>query len=291
MPAERTFFVISDQHLGGSPAADGQVGFEMCPKPNREHLARFIDYVRDQHGRGRPAQLIIAGDLVDFLAERTFASFTASDDEARKKLEAIMCRTEEVWNSLEHLARSGVRLTILLGNHDIEMSLPGPRRVLLDRLGPGRVEFIYDNQAFRDGPVLIEHGNRYDPWNVVSHHALRRIRSVASRGEDPVAFAGPPGSQLVARVINGIKETYSFVDLLKPEEAGVLPLLAVLHPASLGDIHDVRSNDLTAWRRQVPTFVRIDLVSDRVDRADVYFFDEGKEPEPVPDRPLARLVY
>ena len=381
-----------------------------------------------------------------------------------QKLEKIIGRTEEVWSSLEALVHSGMRVTILLGNHDIEMSLPGPRRVLLDRLGPGRVEFVYDNQAFRDGPVLIEHGNRYDPWNVVSHDALRRVRSVASRGEEAVDYAGPPGSQLVARVINAIKQTYSFVDLLKPEDAGVLPLLAVLHPASLDDIRatyrarkqmqeiefdetgrpvdpaniaagedrldeadremvelamelatgvdssniasfanakdyvelwriaregdkqrqlqrlyramraraqhtwsaldvktevetylrparaavtrgitavvmghthlakrvclgnavypnagtwadlmrvpegvlsgeeaiampqlrkfsdDLRTNDLTAWRRQVPTFVRIDMVSDRVSRADVYFFDEGKDPEPVPDGPLSRLV-
>ena len=69
----------------------------------------------------------------------------------------------------------------MLGNHDIELSLPGTRQLLLDRLGPGRIDFTYDNEALTIGPVLIEHGNRFDAWNAVPHGALRRLRSQLSR--------------------------------------------------------------------------------------------------------------
>src|SRR5207253_2251682 len=134
-----------------------------------------------------------------------FAAFTASDSQAKVKLGRIITNTEEVWKSVESFLRSGAKLTLLLGNHDVELSLPGPRRVLLERLGPGRVEFIYDNQAFVEGPVLIEHGNRYDSWNIVSHDTLREVRSVLSRGEAPVTFEGPAGSHLVVNVMNKIK--------------------------------------------------------------------------------------
>ena len=36
------------------------------------------------------------------------------------------------------MSRGGA-LTLLLGNHDIELSLPGPREFLMEQLGPGRV--------------------------------------------------------------------------------------------------------------------------------------------------------
>jgi UDP-2,3-diacylglucosamine pyrophosphatase LpxH len=242
-----SIFVISDQHLGGAPAAAGRAGFEMCREANRARLAAFVDYVRAQHGSAWPAHLVINGDLVDFLAEEPFASFTESDEDARGKLRAIMERSAVVWDSLAAFLGAGGRLTILLGNHDLELSLPGPRSMLLDRLGPGRVEFVYDNQAFRQGPVLIEHGNRYDPWNVVSHDALRALRSAVSRREPAAsAFPRPAGSELVTRVMNRIKQTYSFVDLLKPEEASVLPLLAVLHPPALSELRAIAQ---LRWRQ------------------------------------------
>jgi hypothetical protein len=96
------------------------------------------------------------------------------------------------------------------------LALPGIRSLLLDQIGSGRVDFIYDNEAFTFGRVLIEHGNRFDEWNAVPHGSLRRGRSQLSRGL-PVkpAFPELPGSRLVVDVMNGLKRQYAFVDLLK----------------------------------------------------------------------------
>jgi UDP-2,3-diacylglucosamine pyrophosphatase LpxH len=124
----------------------------------------------------------------------------------------------------------------MLGNHDVELCLPGVRQTFLDTLGEGRVEFLYDNEAFTLGPVLIEHGNRYDEWNAVRYGALRRVRSQLSRGIVAKEFPTPPGSQLVAEVMNRLKAEYSFIDLLKPEDAGVMPILAALGAGSLRDV-------------------------------------------------------
>jgi hypothetical protein len=124
--------------------------------------------------------------------------------------------------------------------------LPTPRRLLLDRLGSGRIEFIYDNQAFADGPVIIEHGNRYDSWNVISHDGLREVRSAVSRGENPPTFESPAGSLMVVNIMNRIKSRFPFVDLLKPEDAGLLPLLAVLDPSSMKEA----TKAIGLWRKQ-----------------------------------------
>lgn len=226
----KSLFVISDLHLGGAE------GFQMCSAAGRVRLADFLSYVAAQKRDDNEIHLVINGDIVDFLAEEEFSSFTNDDDKAVTKLQSIMSGTPEVWCSLRRLVASGVRLTMMLGNHDVELSFPGPRRLLLETIGGKGVEFIYDNQAFVDGQVLIEHGNRYDKWNVVAHDAIRAIRSAMSRRERPIEYLGPPGSQLVKQVMNPIKKQFPFVDLLKPENSGMLPILAVLDPAAMQNV-------------------------------------------------------
>jgi UDP-2,3-diacylglucosamine pyrophosphatase LpxH len=243
---KKTLFVISDLHLGGAPGGDGKPSFQMCSPSGRTRLAEFIRYVAEQRASDRQITLVIAGDIVDFLAEEEFTAFTANDAVAAQKLGRIIQRTDEVWKSLEIFVSSGSRLVLLLGNHDIELSLPTPRRLLLDRLGSGRIEFIYDNQAFADGPVIIEHGNRYDSWNVISHDGLREVRSAVSRGENPPTFESPAGSLMVVNIMNRIKSRFPFVDLLKPEDAGLLPLLAVLDPSSMKEA----TKAIGLWRKQ-----------------------------------------
>ncbi len=231
-----SLFVISDLHLGGVPAGAGSPGFQMCSAQGRARLAQFIRWIAGRHSATHEVHLLVNGDIVDFLAEQTFSSFTNGDAPARDKLAQAIGHSKEVWEALRAFAGTGARLTLLLGNHDTELSLPAARRLLLETVGPGRVEFLYDNQAYVEGPVLIEHGNRYDGWNAVSHGTLRAIRSQLSRGEAPDEYLGPAGSQLVKNVMNPIKQDYPFVDLLKPEGKAMVPILAVLHPAALQEI-------------------------------------------------------
>ena len=222
-----TLFCISDLHLGGAPGEGDAPGFQMCPAAGQRQLAAFIRWAGAQSQDGQRVHLIIAGDIVDFLAEKEFQPFTASDTASEAKLREIIKRTQEVFDALAGFVKDGGQLTLMLGNHDLELCFPQTRRLLLERLGPGRVEFLYDNQAFTLGPVLIEHGNRYDEWNAVPHDQLRHARSHLSRGE-PTDFEPLPGSEVVYRIVNELKGRYSFVDLLKPEDSGMLPLLALL---------------------------------------------------------------
>jgi hypothetical protein len=52
---------------------------------------------------------------------------------------------------------------------------------------------------------------------------------------------------------------------------------------------DLAANRLESWRRQVPTFARIELDDDRLLGADVYFYDGGSQVERVPDGRLKKL--
>jgi UDP-2,3-diacylglucosamine pyrophosphatase LpxH len=237
-PAMRTVVhVISDLHLGGAAESTSSAGFQMCRPRTHKLLAGFIE--------GLPTstvscatQLVIAGDIVDFLAEAPFSAFTADESTACDKLASVFKTSKVVWDALEaYVGERRGSLILMLGNHDLELSLPRVRRMLLERIGTEGVSFIYDNEAYSLGSLLIEHGNRFDAWNAVRHSALRRVRSQISRKLPVIPeFPAPPGSRLVVDVLNKVKQDYPFMDLLKPENAAALPLAAALGAVGLQEI-------------------------------------------------------
>lgn len=250
----RHVFVISDLHLGGRSAAtsDGRPvnASQLCNA--YDELVGFISWVADRGAEpGANVELVINGDFVDFLAEDPAGSpelcariWTAEEAHAIAKLDRIISRphaeSRGVFEALCEFRSRGHRLTLLLGNHDVELALPGVRAHLFNRLGGesrGPLRFVYDGEAYPVGRILVEHGNRYDDWNMVNHSALRQERSVRSRGLPVVEemrkeryFVPPPGTYLVIHFVNRIKARYRFVDLLKPEETAVVPLLLSLEP-------------------------------------------------------------
>ena len=246
----RELFVISDLHLGGRPGrAAGERGF--CINTHGAALAEFVGGVAARAARSSvgAVELVLNGDVVDFLAIEAEAGgaprwrpFIEDADAALAAFEQVRAQEGAFFEALCTLLRAGGDLTLLLGNHDLELSLPKVRAALeraLEVPRGGRLRFITDGQAYAVGDALIEHGNRYDGFNVVEHDLLRRCRSAMSRrlplGSE-ARFEPPPGSLLVAEVMNPIKERYAFVDLLKPETEAVLPLLLALEPSLAGDI-------------------------------------------------------
>ena len=113
-------------------------------------------------------ELIINGDFLDFLAEEVSSisrhrSFAADQSEVIATFNTIAERDAKVFDALRAVLACGASITILLGNHDVELSLPAVRKQLRMRLGAqggDRFQFIYDGEAYVIGEILIEHGNR-----------------------------------------------------------------------------------------------------------------------------------
>ena len=230
--------VISDLHLGGRPPATG-VDTRMCGDEGAKDLEKFVAWVRTQHSEHWPIHLIVNGDILDFLAERNdrggYDAFTPSESEAHRKMCRILgdpCYAPVFVQLAEFVKLKGARLTLLMGNHDVELSLPAVRRELLERLGPGSVEFIADNEGLALGCLLVEHGNRYDGWNYLKHNQLRACRSLMTRADPRAHFDPPPGSELVVKVLNELKPLFPFIDLLKPEDEVTLRIVRMLAPPS-----------------------------------------------------------
>ena len=247
-PANKYVYVISDLHLGGE-AEPGKRGFRICTQ--EAQLAKFIASITiDVEGA---VELVVNGDAIDFLAERSPAAphnwkpFHFPEEHAVQLLDRIAARSAGVFESLKVFLRKGHRLVILPGNHDIELNLPKVRSRLRQHVGangPADYEFIPHGEAYRVGDVLIEHGNRIDDMNFVDQNALRTFCGLLSRGdpkEKDFRFDPPAGSKLVAELINDIKKDYSFIDLLKPEKEAAIPIILALEPGRRGDLLRIAS--------------------------------------------------
>src|SRR4051812_24974873 len=98
----------------------------MCSAAGRKRLAEFVRYAAGQRADTNDVTLVVAGDIVDFLAEEEFAAFTSQDVAATRKLENVMQHSAEIWEGVKAFTASGAKLVLMLGNHDVELSLPGP---------------------------------------------------------------------------------------------------------------------------------------------------------------------
>lgn len=243
-------YIMSDWHLGGSRDEDaakakGYYGSQICR--SADAIAEFIKWIRTRaDADGEKIELVINGDMVDFLAPEpdwTPSEWIADESVAAVRLEQIAksCRDSgrSPFDELRELLAQGHTVTLLLGNHDVELSLLGVRRKLVELLGAeGRkFNFIYDGEACVRGRLLVEHGNRYDPFNSLDHSALRQERSHLSRGlpiEEKLRkdkfFLPPAGTMIVVHAINGLLATHPYLNLLKPETQAAIPLLVALRP-------------------------------------------------------------
>jgi len=203
----------------------------------QELLSKFIDHLRAD-SRGECA-LVINGDMVDFLAQPGAVYFDPM--RAIEQLDNIVQNFPTLWESLKVYVRTPHRhLIIVLGNHDLELTLPWVREHLLQTLSSGdanareRIRLCFDGTGFAcavgDRQVLCVHGNEVDDWNITDYERLRRIGVDLIQGRPVEQWTPNAGSKLVIDVMNAIKSKHAFIDLLKPEKQSALRIVLAMHP-------------------------------------------------------------
>jgi UDP-2,3-diacylglucosamine pyrophosphatase LpxH len=223
------FVSVSDLHVGGT---DGPRMFDQGAL-----LAALIRRLAAE-ARDVSTALVLNGDTVDFLADAPPGRYLDPDPAGALVRLARDPAFAPVFEALAELvAAPRATLVVAIGNHDVELAFTETRRALLellcgdDRAAHGRVVLATDGTGWDctvgGRTVLCVHGNDEDPWNVVDHEGLRRLRQARRRGG--VAELLPnAGTRLVADVMNGVKRRRPFVDLLKPEVEAVVPILLAL---------------------------------------------------------------
>ncbi len=225
---EYSVIIISDLHVGQNDDFD----IFAAPGSNKHALfTSFMDHVRKQPN---PIELVINGDFVDFLQLHPWNDLSRTT--ARKKIEDIVTKSPSVFRDLgTFLSDPRHKLTILLGNHDVELAYPEVGKVLREAIlssspkAADRYELLdkrtSHNPTVNGVLVHIEHGNRGDEWNWLNYDPLFIDAELGTK-----KFKYPPGTKLVYETMNAFKVKLRFVDLLKPEMPAVILLLMALKP-------------------------------------------------------------
>lgn len=182
-------------------------------------FSRFIDVLLQRaHSEGRAWQLVILGDLADFLQvelpERRAGLTSAPTSVA--KLEVIARGHPDFFRALARFVAAGFPVAIVIGNHDIELIWPEVQarfRALLAEHGAVAVEqrvTFHPWIFYRPGLVYAEHGQQYDG---VNSFATLLQPQLPYR---PEVIELPFGSFFVLYLFNYIERLDPFADNVKP---------------------------------------------------------------------------
>lgn len=233
--------IISDLHLGGE--GDFQI-FDASDE--------LVALIHDLRTRDKDLNigLVINGDFVDFLAENKAACF--NPERAVEMLQRIAKAPEfkQIWKALsQFIATKNRRLVIVIGNHDLELSLPWVQDELFKLLCQNKpnsryqVRFIKEKGGYlcRVGgqKVLCAHGNEVDAWNVIDYKKLSDITADIIQGRKPEEWKPNAGSRMVIEVMNEVKKDYPFIDIFKPEVEGALKALMFIDRTYLNKLPSI----------------------------------------------------
>ena len=234
---------ISDLHMGGKS------GFQILRETQR--LAKFILRLAAQRPAGRLA-LVLNGDVFDTLAEDV-TGFVAIDD-AYDVVKRIMGDESfsVVWDALATFVRTpGRTLVFVIGNHDIEIAFPPVQRLICARLADGapaaraQIEFSTAGAGYTclvgRARIFCIHGNEVDGWNYNRYEDLAKVSRRMNAGLSLTQDEWKPnaGTRMVKQVMNTVKRTHAWIDLLKPETSAAVGTLLVLDPSQANKINEL----------------------------------------------------
>lgn len=223
-------YLISDLHLGaGRDTATGNWDILEDFTADTEFCA-FLDHISGEPGR---TELVIAGDFIEYLQILPQFGLQSPLDHLGTTEEQSLQRTYVVLGQLQvssghplifarlrQFLKDGHNITILAGNHDVDLLWEKVWLLLRYNLSPpgskGKLSlkpFCYTVGTAERGQVYIEHGNERD-----------RKNSFGNQMENPFGFdqSGVKrlkrnwGTLFVDKVFNQLEKQYSFIDNVKP---------------------------------------------------------------------------
>jgi len=221
-------FILSDLHLGAGYA--GEKGNRLEDFTADADLVRFLrEMAHESESERRDVELIINGDFFEFLQVPAVdhydphtlypkaAYLDSSEAGSVKRLNLIIKGHQEVFNTLSdfmHVETPQRRITIIKGNHDVNLYWPRVKSLLREALGASgsRASLLLFAEKFvsREN-IYVEHGHQQtEKMNCYLDHIDPRLP------EDPTQLYYPVGSHFVINFFNEVEPDYWFVDCVKP---------------------------------------------------------------------------
>jgi UDP-2,3-diacylglucosamine pyrophosphatase LpxH len=177
-------------------------------------------------GESGAIELFINGDFLDFVQaapdvyKLNSSKYWCSEVESLRKLETILAAHDDVFEALRLFAVGGNAVTLVPGNHDIDVCWPQVQTRL--RQAAGAIDIEDPKTWYRrfDGKLCIGHGNHIDPANtldpweqplILGEYGVMRMKMC-------------PGTLFVVKFVSWLEKSYPFANNLHPETklAGLL---------------------------------------------------------------------
>jgi UDP-2,3-diacylglucosamine pyrophosphatase LpxH len=223
--------VVSDLHLSSEEALDDFYA--------DHEFAEFLEYHAATYDR---VHLIINGDWIDFLQtdprpvrspEMAAAQLdleeiwpiAVTSEQAVRAVDKVATRHAEFFAALKAFLAPGAptrRLTVLRGNHDVELAFPAAQARVRQLLGlPDPATLDFPPIGWYDAPsgVYVEHGSQYDSWNALARFDDPFLDAARTRLEVPW------GSVQVKTFWNRVEPEFPHIDKIRPMYDSVLSMV------------------------------------------------------------------
>ena len=195
--AQRSFVVLSDRHM--SPGVDRNTGRWSRHELFQEDLAleRLLDEVDDRVASDeKDYSLVLLRDAFDFVHAAVCTTGLDDGEEAAADwLDRIAAGYEHVFSALGRLVNAGARLSVVAGNHDVELLMPGVQQHFRDALAAagGSSDAVRSVEChawifFRSRLIYAAHGSQYHDFNALPNLLVYADLSLSR--------VPPPGSHL-----------------------------------------------------------------------------------------------
>lgn len=221
--------VLSDLHLGaGHTSSNYREDFTVD-----KSLVRFLQTIGQESNRdSREVELIINGDLFEFLHVPAVDSFdpterypietylNSSEPASIKRLNIIADSHPDVFEALSdfiHVGEPQRRITVIKGNHDVNLYWPGVKTRLREVLGASGSRsslLLFAAEFVSREKIYVEHGHqRAEKMN--SYHDFLDPR----QPNDLSQIYYPAGSHFVINLFKSLGRERWFLDNIKPVTA------------------------------------------------------------------------
>jgi UDP-2,3-diacylglucosamine pyrophosphatase LpxH len=203
--------VVSDFHMGkGRYFRDGSKNILEDFVYDRE-FSEFLYYYRSGVYADAEVELILNGDIMNLLQVDSWGVHThlMTERSVIRAVERIVEGHPEVFQALRRFASTpGHTISYVVGNHDIGMLWPGPRKVFSEAC---EASISFYDVAYQFDGIYVEHGQQYERFA-----SADLMRAFITRGLPEPVLNLPWGSLFVAVMLPRIKHERPHVDKVRP---------------------------------------------------------------------------
>lgn len=203
--------VVSDLHLGKGRILEGGALNSLEEFYYAEKFVEFINYYMSGEYRDYQIELILNGDIFNFLQCDYRGHFLTvlTESVTLSVMKAIVKGHPHFFDAIkEFAAREGNQVTYVVGNHDQGMFWPACRNYLDEVIGK---KIKYRNIVYFFDGVHIEHGHMYEAANRLDPKRFFLKKDLP----EPILNL-PLGSHFFVDFVLKVKNNYPYVDKIRP---------------------------------------------------------------------------